>query len=117
MRLALRKLQEAATRGANEAAAAREKAAHFHHRMEVAQYAAKATRDLERSKQELDAAAGSHSMRDRFGMTLNRTPMKVNEIVQKWDDSGDGDCDCPIRPSSGTQCYHGASKPLQTCAC
>ena len=79
----LKALQASAAKGAANTATGRARAEKLREGAEVAQAAADATGELERTREALDAAAGqSATLRDRLGMTLNRLPMKANELVQ-----------------------------------
>ena len=91
MREALKKLQDAARQGARSAAATRENVERYRSRGELARKAAEAMSELTQTQEELALTIGARaSLRDRLGIALNKTPLKVNEIVLKWDDDSNG---------------------------
>lgn len=93
MKAALKKLQEESKKGAVQHAEMLVRIERYHQRNEAAKVAADVTRQFERIKRDLDLVrSGKLPMRDRVGMKLadKSSSLNVNEVVARWDESGDG---------------------------
>ena len=93
LKSALKKLQDAASKSGEQAVGIREQAAFFRGRAAVAKEAVDATAISEQVVRDLGALKSNRSVEARLGMLLSQKvgTMKINDVVSKWDASGDGD--------------------------
>ena len=92
IRAALKKLQNAAAKRAEELAEMRAKADHFQMRANFASKAAQLTGELERTKKELEVQkkGSNNTFGQRLGMKLVGKGIKVGDLLLKWNDSKSG---------------------------
>ena len=93
MKQALKTLKDESKKSAALRSTLQSKIAQYRHRFDLAKAAADATRNFEKAKHDLGLARNSKlSVSERVGMKLSdkSASLSVNEIVAKWDDSGDG---------------------------